>query len=83
MRHALTIARRELAAYEIQKLFLDERDYVVPPTTLVCLPLKKVRKVMPDLEPHGAGCEVHGSFWIGARLVRPPDPVDRPGRFEP
>lgn len=30
--------RRELAAYALQKLFLDEERYVVPPTALRCLP---------------------------------------------
>jgi len=31
--------RRELAAYQLQKLFLDEHDYVVPPTILHCIAL--------------------------------------------
>ena len=30
--------RRELAAYEIQKLFLEPEDYVVPTSILVCVP---------------------------------------------
>ena len=30
--------RYEAAAYELQKLFLDERDYVVPPTVLRMVP---------------------------------------------
>jgi hypothetical protein len=30
--------RHELAAYAVQKLFLDEEDYVVPPTTARCQP---------------------------------------------
>ena len=30
--------RYEAAAYELQKLFLDERDYVVPPTALRMIP---------------------------------------------
>jgi hypothetical protein len=30
--------RYEAAAYELQKLFLDERDYVVPPTVLRMIP---------------------------------------------
>ena len=30
--------RYEAAAYELQKLFLDERDYVVPPTALRMVP---------------------------------------------
>jgi len=35
--------RYELAAYEIQKLFLDPGDYVVPPTVGRCLPLDDVQ----------------------------------------
>lgn len=31
--------RRELAAYQLQQLFLDENDYVVPPTILHCIAL--------------------------------------------
>ena len=38
--------RYELAAYEIQKLFLDPEDYVVPPTVARCLPLNEVQSVM-------------------------------------
>ncbi len=36
--------RYELAAYAIQKLFLDEDEYVVPPTCARGWPLKKYRK---------------------------------------
>ena len=31
--------RKELAAYELQKLFLDPEEYVVPPTVSRCIPL--------------------------------------------
>jgi hypothetical protein len=37
--------RYDLAAYELQKLFLDPADYVVPPTALRMIPLA-------DLQPH-------------------------------
>ncbi len=30
--------RREIAAYEVQKLFLEPKEYVVPPSTMVCPP---------------------------------------------
>ena len=36
--------RRELAAYEIQKLFLEPDEYVVPPTAAHCFPLAEYRK---------------------------------------
>ena len=35
---------KELAAYEMQKLFLDPCDYVVPPSVLRCLPLTAFEK---------------------------------------
>ena len=35
--------RKEIAAYELQKLVLDPRDFVVPTTVLVCLPLDAIR----------------------------------------
>lgn len=35
--------RRELAAYAIQKLFLDPDEYVVPPTAPHCFPLEAYR----------------------------------------
>jgi hypothetical protein len=40
--------RKELAAYELQKLFLDPEDYVVPATSLRCIPMDLWR------EDHGA-----------------------------
>jgi hypothetical protein len=43
--------RNELAAYAIQKLFLDETDYVVPPVAGHCFPLHDYRRVEPDAEP--------------------------------
>jgi len=40
--------RYEVAAYEIQKLFLDESDFVVPPTIIRAFPLTFVTEHMPD-----------------------------------
>ncbi|MFQ5485185.1 MAG: hypothetical protein ACE5DO_07610 [Desulfobacterales bacterium] len=37
--------RYEIAAYQFQKLFLDENEYVVPPTIMRCFPLKKYREL--------------------------------------
>ena len=58
--------RRELAAYETQKFFLDPKDYVVPPTALVCLPVAKVKGLMPELKPHGkSGCAIGVmAYWV-------------------
>lgn len=33
--------RKELAAYEFQKLFLEPDEYVVPPTVVVCVPVEQ------------------------------------------
>jgi hypothetical protein len=43
--------RYEAAAYEIQKLFLDENDYVVPPTIIRAFPLSFVTAQVPDQRP--------------------------------
>jgi hypothetical protein len=58
--------RRELAAYEIQKLFLDEEDFVVPPTVLTCIPVAPNQALMPDLDAHDdVDCSIGIlSFWI-------------------
>ncbi len=58
--------RRELAAYETQKLFLDPADYVVPPTVLTCLPVKQNRGILPELTPHpGADCAIGIlAYWL-------------------
>lgn len=40
--------RYEAAAFEIQKLFLDEGDYVVPPTVIRSFPLEFVAAQVPD-----------------------------------
>lgn len=41
--------RYELAAYEIQKLFLDEPEYVVPPTVLRAFPREWYRRLEADV----------------------------------
>jgi hypothetical protein len=42
--------RYEAAAYEIQKLFLEQNDYVVPPTIMRTFPLEFVTRQVPDQE---------------------------------
>jgi hypothetical protein len=42
------VPRFEVAAYEIQKLFLDPEDYVVPPTVIRAFPLAWVESVDED-----------------------------------
>ncbi|MFQ5754296.1 MAG: hypothetical protein ACE5HI_20100, partial [bacterium] len=43
--------RYEIAAYELQKLFLDPDDYVVPPTVGRSLPLGQYLTIEPYVEP--------------------------------
>jgi hypothetical protein len=44
------VPRYEFAAYELQKLFLDPAEYVVPPTLLRMVPLADFAKYMPDVD---------------------------------
>ncbi len=43
------VPRYDLAAYELQKLFLDPDEYVVPPTALRMVPLAEFKKFSPDV----------------------------------
>jgi hypothetical protein len=43
------VPRYDLAAYELQKLFLDPEEYVVPPTALRMVPLADFQKYSPDV----------------------------------
>jgi hypothetical protein len=43
------VPRYDLAAYELQKLFLDPAEYVVPPTTLRMVPLADFAKYSPGV----------------------------------
>lgn len=43
------VPRYDLAAYELQKLFLDPDEYVVPPTNLRMVPLADFAKHSPDV----------------------------------
>ncbi len=67
--------RREVAAYELQKLFLDPEDYVVPTTHVLCL------TQLPD-EPiwTGANCSLGVSaLWL--QNVKPPAVLYDVSRF--
>jgi hypothetical protein len=43
--------RYEAAAYVLQKMFLDEPEYVVPPTILRAFPIEFVREQIPNARP--------------------------------
>lgn len=65
--------RKELAAYAVQKLFLNDDELVTPPTVAHCFPLEEYRRFAPS-EPatfDGIDC-VFGfaSYWLeGAETV--------------
>ena len=59
--------RRELAAYQIQKLFLEPEDYVVPFSVVSCAPLDRYSKLMGPAKPtvEGTNCVLgNGSVWL-------------------
>jgi len=45
------VPRYDLAAYELQKFFIDPDEYVVPPTALRMIPLDEFRRYSPDVQP--------------------------------
>ena len=49
--------RYDLAAYELQRLFLDPEEYVVPPTALRMIPLAEFRKYASDVQPTFKGSD--------------------------
>jgi hypothetical protein len=51
------VPRYDLAAYELQKLFLDPAEYVVPPTALRMVPLADFAKYSPGVKPTFSGAE--------------------------
>lgn len=44
------VPRYDLAAYELQKLFIDPPEYVVPPTALRMVPLADFARYSPDVQ---------------------------------
>jgi len=59
--------RYDLAAYELQKLFLDPAEYVVPPTALRWVPLTELRPYAPEAKPTFKGSDevlVVLQYWL-------------------
>jgi hypothetical protein len=75
--------RREIAAYEVQKLVLEPEDYVVPTSVLRCVPAS----LFPEPRKHpsgplpGSSCEL-GVFSVWMQNVTLPDILFDPERFE-
>lgn len=73
--------RKELAAYEIQKWFLDQEDYIVPTTSIHCRPMELIRD--PNLEPtvKGTNCVLFAlAVWL--ENVTVPDELYNEQRFQ-
>jgi hypothetical protein len=59
--------RKELAAYAVQKLFLDESELVVPPTVAHCFPLAPYRRFAPKETASFKGIDCvlgFASYWL-------------------
>lgn len=59
--------RKEIAAYTIQKWFLDPADYVVPTLAARCIPLDQYRKRHPEARASIAGTRcvlVVAAIWL-------------------
>lgn len=68
--------RRELAAYELQKWFLDPEAFVVPPTAVFCGP----PRVTGGTPTEGFSCELGvASLWIDEATI--PEVLWQPERF--
>jgi hypothetical protein len=70
--------RYELAAYHLQKMFLDEPDYVVAPAVLRAMPIEEYRQYSPARGPtiRGASSVLFLlSYWIQNLTVDTVDPL--------
>lgn len=59
--------RKELAAYAVQKLFLNEQELVAPPTVAICLPLADYRRFEANEPPtfENIDCVLgFASYWL-------------------
>jgi len=66
------VPRYDLAAYELQKLFLDPAEYVVPPTVLRMLPKALFATYSPDvMRTFSKADQVLGviQYWLNDTLV--------------
>ena len=74
--------RKELAAWQIQQLFLDPTDFVVPTSFALCLPISDATKVISNAKPTLAGSEcVLGLVSLWLEDVTLPDPLLDDERF--
>lgn len=77
------VPRYDLAAYELQKLFLDPDEYVVPPTALRMVPLADFQKYSPDVYRTFSGADqvvAVVQYWL-SDILSIPDVYDA-ARFD-
>lgn len=74
--------RKEIAAFLVQKWFLDPEDWVVPPVRLACLEGEQVRAFDEDAEAQvpGTGC-VLGAVTLWLQNLTVPDELYDEARF--
>jgi hypothetical protein len=75
--------RYELAAYRLQRLFLDEPDYVVPPVVLRAMPIEEYQQYRSAAHPtirNTRSVLFLLSYWLQNLAVDTVDPFD-PGLF--
>jgi len=51
------VPRYDLAAYELQKFYLDPPEYVIPPTALRMVPLEEFHRFQADVKPTFPGAD--------------------------
>lgn len=75
------VARKEIAAFVIQRWFLDPDDWVVPPTAIRCVPVEEHRRFR-DVDPivEDTQC-VLGMVAAWIEDVRQPEVILDPDRF--
>jgi hypothetical protein len=77
------VPRYDVAAYELQKLFIEPAEYVVPPTALRMIPIDDFRRYSPDVEPTFRGSdEVLGVLQVWLQEVKVVADVLDPALFE-
>ncbi len=74
--------RKELAAYQLQKLVFPPEDYVVPTTVVRCVPIEKMRELSPGATPTVPGTKcVLGVVALWMTDVTVADPLYDASRF--
>jgi hypothetical protein len=74
--------RREIAVYQVQRLFLDPEDYVVPTSFMYCEPLERIREKDKKKGPSvpGTNC-VLGNLSVWLKNVTQPKTLYEQDRF--